>query len=298
MSFSKIKALSWDRNFKDFTYKSKGRMDICIHSIFKRVINISSAEKILYTISNISTDNAPYTMKIDFSGNFNETIVKEDRIIIGDESIIIGNLKIELSEVDLWSPIGKKSTDYSISNIENNIKLFNSLIIENGENGGCKDYYLKNFLNINGHMQSPIEEELSKRIEIFYKSLLANSLNKEHVKNLIGLGIGLTPSGDDFLTGFLASIYKFEKNNEIHSRISQFVYPLLYSTTDISAAMLKAAIEGKYRETLHGFIHSFLESDNDSFIKSFKNMLSIGSSSGTDLSIGVVLALQYTLNNQ
>lgn len=297
MSFYNIMALSWNPDFKDFAFKSIGNRDIRIHSIFKRVINIISNEKILYTISNANTDNAPYTLKIDFKGSFKDAIAKDDKIIVGEESIIIGNVLIDLSDAILWSPVTKKIIDYSRLNIDNNIQIFNRLIIDSGESGGCKDYYLKHFLNINANSTSPIEEQLSKKIGMFYKHLSDWSLNKDHIKNLIGLGIGLTPSGDDFLTGFLASIDKFEKDKDLHKRIGEWIHPLLSSTTDISAAMLKAAIEGKHREGLSEFIYSFLESDEQDFIRCFNNLLSIGSSSGTDLSIGTVLGLHYTLKN-
>jgi hypothetical protein len=294
MSFQKIQALSFDLDFKDFVLKSKGKRDIYIHSIFKRVINIISSDNILYTVSNISTDNAPYTLKTDFKGNFNEEITKEDKIIIGDKSIEIGSVRIDLSDIVLWNPIGKKVRDYSDLNIEKNIKIFDSLIVDNGESGGCKYYYLKNFLNISADTTNPVEDQLSKRIDEFYKSLLDNNLDVENIKNLIGLGIGLTPSGDDFLTGFLASLSVFEKNKDLHDKISFFIKPLIHSTTDISAAMLKASIEGKYRELLSEFIYSFLESDVDNFTKSFNNLLSIGSSSGTDMIIGAVLGIHYS----
>lgn len=295
MNFTIINALSWDLDFEDFAFKSIGKTDIRIHSIFKRVINIITDDKLLYTISNINTDNAPYTLKMDFTANFNEIIAKDDKIIFNEENIIIGNILINLSNVVLWDSAIKVITDYSSLNIYKNIETFNRMIIESGENGGCKDYYLKRFLNINGHTASPIEEHLYISIGEFYKHLSGKTLKKDHIRNLIGLGIGLTPSGDDFLNGFLASIGIFKTNKDLHKRISEWIYPLLASTTDISIAMLKAAIESKYRESLSDFIYSFLESDKEDFIRCFNNLLSIGSSSGTDLSIGVVLGLKYTL---
>ncbi len=293
----KIGALSWDKDFKDFFESSLNSVDIRIHSVFNRVINICFKDGILYTIGNKYIDNAPYTLRLDFEENFKDIINKEDRITIRKDSIMIGELEISLTDLSMGENERKMINNFSTSNIRDNIEIFNILItkFDEGKGGGCRAYYLQNFLDIYVKSEGLIEREVTKRIQCFYKDLKENKLNENSIKRLVGLGVGLTPSGDDFLTGFLASTGVFDCNRNLVNKIRNFIYPLLSSTTDISGAMLKAAIEDKYREYLNEFVYSFFENRKEEFVKAFKNLLTIGSSSGTDMSVGVILGFIYTI---
>lgn len=291
-----IKSLYWDQDFKEFfNYKYKDMKIAKIHSVFDKVINIVSKDDILYTISNKNTDNAPYTLKVDYDGSFKDIVNEDVDVFKNKDKIIIGNIEIDLYSINIWSMKNDKITTFSETILKKNIRFFNMLIDSIGKDGGCKYYYSKNFLNIEYNNGSLIEKELSKRIETFYINLNKNKLRKEDITKLIGLGMGLTPSGDDFLTGFLGTISIFECNKSLFNKIKNFISIPLTSTTDVSSAMIKAAVEGKYREYLNEFIYSFLEEDENKFLKSFKNLLTIGSSSGTDMSIGVVLGFLYTI---
>jgi len=293
MGHNNIRAISWDSDFKDFIHNSSSLGHVRVHTVFKKVVNIVDDKDRIYTISNIYTDNAPSSLKVDFKGTFKDIILNYDRIKISKEAIIIGNIRINLHETKLWLPYIKKINDDSRININKSLAFFNEYLVSMGQEGGCKSYYLKHFLNITVDKLNPIEEQIEIKLGNFYRGLLSNSLSEDSIKDLIGLGIGLTPSGDDFLTGFLASIKRSEKEEDLHKKIGTWILPLLASTTDISGAMLRAGIEGKYREGIHNFINSFLQDDKDVFIRSFDEILKLGSSSGTDLSIGIALGFHY-----
>ena len=291
----KVAALSWDEDFKDFFERDENKEDLQIHSVFNKVVNINSSDRVLYTIANKHTDNAPYTLRVDFEESFKDIIHKEDKVLIEKNKVLIGGLEIGLSDLALQNNKRKCVTGISLFSLKTNIEIFNDLIGELGEYGGCKAFYVQRFLEIYQKDESLVEKELTKRIESFYDNLMDNKLDKEDIKRLIGLGIGLTPSGDDFLTGFLASISIFNFNIDLVDKIKAYIYPFLSSTTDISSAMLKAALEDKYREFLNEFIYSFFGYREEKFVGAFKNLLTVGSSSGTDMSIGVLIGFAYTL---
>lgn len=67
------------------------------------------------------------------------------------------------------------------------------------------------------------------------------------LRGLIGLGIGLTPSGDDFLCGFLAGlILSGLKDHPLAHALREEIYFHLKDTNDISAAFLACALEGQF----------------------------------------------------
>lgn len=291
----KVAALSCDEDFKGFFERDTNKDNLQIHSVFNKVVNINSSDGVLYTIANKDTDNAPYTLRVDFVESFKNIIHKEDKVIIEKNKMLIGSLEIGLSDLIIQNNKRKAITGISFSGLKTNIKIFNELIVDLGEYGGCKAFYLQRFLGVFENSESLVEKELSKKMDSFYKNLMDNKLEKEDVKKLIGLGNGLTPSGDDFLTGFLASISLFNFNIELRDRVKSYINPFLSSTTDISSAMLKAALEDKYREYLNEFIYSFFGYRQEKLVGAFKNLLTVGSSSGTDMSIGVLIGFAYTI---
>ncbi|WP_130806133.1 DUF2877 domain-containing protein [Senegalia massiliensis] len=294
MSTNKIKGLYLDRDFQYFLKEKNIQGDI--HSIFDKVVNIQSDNGTLYTISNNKTDNAPYTLKVDYNGSFKDIVFEDQNIIKNKDNLFIGNIEIDLSSAELWNVEREKIQSFSTEYIKKNIGIFNMMIQSMGSSGGCKYYYLKNFLGIENNSDSLIERELSKKIDDFYMKIKQDNIQETDIRGLIGLGMGLTPSGDDFLTGFMAAITIFNKNNDLFHKIKDLIPLDTKSTTDVSRAMLKAATQEKFREYLNDFIYSFLYNNSDKYLKSFKNLLTIGSSSGTDMSIGVVLGFLFTID--
>lgn len=66
--------------------------------------------------------------------------------------------------------------------------------------------------------------------------------------HLVGFGIGLTPSSDDFLLGILFALEM--RNSPRRSALVEAVRTLLPRTTAVSAAMLSNGCDGRYGEQL------------------------------------------------
>lgn len=69
------------------------------------------------------------------------------------------------------------------------------------------------------------------------------------LSSIIGAGIGLTPSSDDFLCGLLAGITLTEKVDSIFSTtLCREIANNLHRTNDISATFLRAALDGHFSQ--------------------------------------------------
>lgn len=105
----------------------------------------------------------------------------------------------------------------------------------------------------------------------------------EGVKEMLGLGMGLTPSCDDWLVGYLYASRILGKAEQFHT-VGEAV--LKYAdeyTNKISAEYLKAAAHGEYYELLE---RCLLEGKSDCILR----LLSIGNSSGSDMLSGMIAA--------
>lgn len=106
--------------------------------------------------------------------------------------------------------------------------------------------------------------------------------------SLIGLGPGLTPSGDDFLGGAMIALATL-RDTEKRDAIWRLIVPLLIErTTDISAAHLSAAAEGYGHAALHAFIDALHAGENAKLAQAIDTLTAIGHTSGLDALAGAV----------
>lgn len=105
------------------------------------------------------------------------------------------------------------------------------------------------------------------------------------ITDLIGLGIGLTPSGDDFLCGVLAGLTLLGlRDSQNFRHLSAEISRNLAKTNAISAAFLRCAMNGQFSEAL-------VTLGSVSFSQSLQMFHDIGHSSGADTLCGLYFAL-------
>jgi hypothetical protein len=146
-----------------------------------------------------------------------------------------------------------------------------------------------------------IKGTLWERIDSFLYSLSQHLWSdvSSIVQMIIGMGPGLTPSGDDFLAGFLSvgivlgdtepGIRKFTE------RIARIlVTESIGRTTSVSISMIEDASNGEIAEPALYFIRSVLLINNTDQIKYFaRKVFSMGGYSGEDLLNGVATGIWF-----
>jgi hypothetical protein len=128
-------------------------------------------------------------------------------------------------------------------------------------------------------------------LEAIDRWLVGNALDDE-AQALIGLGPGLTPSGDDYLGGVLIALHQFGRQPQAQS-LWRWLKPRLARTSDISAAHLDAAAGGEGHEALHRCIEALcvLAADWDATLTALDG---VGHCSGWDSLAGVVAVARLT----
>jgi hypothetical protein len=106
---------------------------------------------------------------------------------------------------------------------------------------------------------------------------------------LIGLGPGLTPSGDDALVGIEAGLWA------IRSPMAGFTRDALDDldgrTTMVAATLLRHAAAGEFAERLHDLVGALLGADEPAIPAALERAIAWGATSGTDCLVGVLLGL-------
>jgi hypothetical protein len=113
---------------------------------------------------------------------------------------------------------------------------------------------------------------------------------REVAEQIVGLGKGFTPSGDDLLGGFLATYNSFAEGIGRHKILLGFD-SLEARTSWISAKLLDLMQRRVLDEQLSQLMDYAASGDTNSFLIAFESLLPRGHTSGIDILVGVLLAL-------
>lgn len=122
-------------------------------------------------------------------------------------------------------------------------------------------------------------------LEAIERWLVGNALEDE-AATLIGLGPGLTPSGDDYLGGVLIALHQLERKPQAQG-LWRWLEPRLARTSAISAAHLAAAAAGEGHEALHRCLDALCTEAPD-WAGALDQLGKVGHVSGWDSLAGVV----------
>ena len=111
---------------------------------------------------------------------------------------------------------------------------------------------------------------------------------------LMGLGPGLTPSGDDYLVGLLAGLES--TGHRAHPALATAVaYAAPTRTTAIGASVLRHAARGAFAERLHDVLAAIARGDDDDIDRAIGRAMAYGASSGADTLVGLFVALDAAM---
>ena len=160
------------------------------------------------------------------------------------------------------------------------------------------------------HQNEAMEVKLKNRVVLkswptvkgMILASLADDTNQiiSHARSLVGLGEGLTPSGDDFLGGFLFArqvLYRYYPNDMNLSicNYSDFILQSKPLTNLISYTIMKDHLDGRSVEPLHQFANGLLLGESiDQLSLHAEILISIGHSTGWDLLTGFLAGMSVT----
>jgi hypothetical protein len=119
------------------------------------------------------------------------------------------------------------------------------------------------------------------------------------VYQLVGLGIGLTPSGDDVLTGALGTLALLGEplkiNPWIETTFDGIARIIGGRSTLIGETYLRYALKGIVTEILGTFVVAVATEGADSVSRATKRLIAFGYSSGQEIALGSLLALKLAI---
>lgn len=111
------------------------------------------------------------------------------------------------------------------------------------------------------------------------------------VTGVVGLGDGLTPSGDDLFVGFLSVLHatghlEAVLPSTVHQ---QFLQEVMARTSDLSTEFIRCAVEGDFAEPIALLVRSLFAPELQEWQSQARSLAAVGHNSGIDSMVGIVL---------
>lgn len=253
-----------------------------VHSAYKKTVNILCGSQLI-SLQARDTVASPLSLISSLTEPelFGLGIQAGDTAVFSSEQIAVGGHVFRLGGCTRWNPL-LSDFDGAMCDIEGRIRF---CLNRAAGRGGFAEMFLS---ETSREKSAPVKAAASDILHSITDELQAGHENSavDGLVSLIGLGPGLTPSGDDFLCGLLASSCFgagfVRRHRDI---IAGQILRALSSTNDISAAFLRCACGGLFSEPV-------LELCGGGDIEQCcKDFLSIGHSSGADTLCGMLFGI-------
>ncbi|EJG6366186.1 DUF2877 domain-containing protein [Escherichia coli] len=235
----------------------------------------------LLTLLSEDCDNAPNSCRLALT-HYEDLFHPGEQVNFSGSGITVGNDKwIEITGCQMWriprwtsdsASLAKVGWQHWEEFIRQQLRSNDTLFLYQGDN--------------------PFYQEISRQLLNRRKNLLKALCTGENitaaVNQLIGLGIGLTPSSDDYLVGL--STILFIQGHPLRKYRYDFLAALQLAGNNItllSKITLEEAFNQRYRERVGRLLNQFITEPQPISTQYVTDIKNIGSSSGCDMLYGM-----------
>jgi hypothetical protein len=276
-----IEAVSVDARLVD-RLPQDGRSGV-VHSVHDRVVNLRTPDGLLCCLSSDALDDAPRTVRLPAAAWARLDWRAGAAVAFAPGELRYDGTTVALAGATRWEPPAADLTAVDGAQLREAADTIERCLLPPGG-------------------RSPFEEataaELARRTGLLGDALRAADVDDaaDAARSLIGLGAGLTPSGDDVLTGLaVVAAATGARGTTALAALRSAVgtgSPLEARTTAVSAATLAEAVAGRARHRVHALVATIAAgADAPTVAAAARHVRAIGHSSGADLLTGIRLGL-------
>jgi hypothetical protein len=278
---------------------AEGAVEGRVHSVFRRVVNVMTPGGQLISICGRGHDDAPWSLRADVDDWTAWNIETGDVVSADCAAVTVhgGGPRVGLALAQTWNaaaaPIGADPAQ-----LTDRAHELADVIRVAGVPGGA----------LAGPTPDPFAALVAERIagglaDMVTAELAGNADDLEAAaSSLLGLGPGLTPAGDDALTGLALVVAR-------HGSRATSVLPALRRvlqrhpdrTTALSCATLWAALDGRGRQRLLDLGDTLVSHQDPAPLllrEHAERVIGIGHTSGTDIACGVLAGIELEIQRR
>ncbi|NLJ33374.1 MAG: DUF2877 domain-containing protein [Firmicutes bacterium] len=256
-----------------------------VHSVFKHTVNLKIADRLL-SLQHSVLPKTPSMLLVEpgfVLGDFRLAV--GDRVMVKEDNIVIKGHGFKLATARRWEgqlPVyftGEEEVNFLGREVARALTLLDLPQLDFG---------------LPGHSGQAVPwlEDLVVAGNGAGDAAMISALT-----SLIGLGPGLTPSGDDFLLGFLSVLSLLEKGNRPRSAFAtalrRRIREGIQDTSPLSREFLFCACGGEYSEPFHELYKAAGRRDVMGLVQAVLCFTQIGHTSGTAALAGLLYGLDF-----
>jgi hypothetical protein len=283
-----LRALSGDQRL---LHALRRRERSCrVHGVFVRAINIDAGGGGLWTIACRALGNGPGALVVDAAEFRGFDVVRGDSVRVHGNALTVGeHLSIPLDGVRPWECALPRWPDDESGVARNLARAKREIEARRAVSASAQT-------TLAAHAST----RLADHVDALADALRDHDVDSlaAHAAALVGLGPGLTPSGDDILVGLLAALHVARAPcAEMRWVGLRLAARAAGATSAVSAAALREAAQGRVREPVVVLLRALLHGGFDAVSPALAAVLAIGATSGTDIAVGVACALEAQLGS-
>jgi hypothetical protein len=276
-----------------------GDDDLRVQSIYRSVVNITTADGLL-TVASAEGGGLPNGILADLGPDWRAIGLRSGMVVSAREAklrVPEAGLEIQFGAASRWSPRLRSSSgagDAAAARWGRRTAATRRIAKDRASAGGfgalLREDVTHDPLGILDAAR-PMLAELVVALETGDRRLAA-----EVATRLIGLGPGLTPSGDDVLVGIEAALHALAQ--PLAGFLALATDDLEERTTALAATLLRHAGAGEFAERLQILLAALLGPDDETIPAAIERAVAWGATSGTDCLLGVLIGLDVAAGVQ
>jgi hypothetical protein len=272
--------------------------DATVHSVFRSAINLclTRGSKLLTLVTSRESDR-PQGIRVDTPGDFSFEICRAGEPVACRDAILrFGALTIELRGAERWKcDLPSLQADMTNPSVVTawrcTWQTLNQRQIQSNAEIIAEDLF-RSDETIRAGVPRKAGEAMRGLLDATRRSDLLTAVSS--VRPLIGLGTGLTPSGDDLLVGYLAGLWCTVQDRcermQFISSLGKVVIHHSRRTNDISRTYLYHASRGQISSRLADLAEAICRGENsDRLLTTVESAMQVGHTSGMEAVTGLLI---------
>ena len=276
-----------------------------VHSVYRQACNVELDRGELLTLLSGEASNVPHGIRcvLPDPADFRAWLRPGQAVSANGLSLHVteAGLAIDLSPATRWyCGLGRCAIDLCAEPSVHALRSVRRVLWEQGPESGFGPLLLHD-----AAPSLPLDRAMQKRLWQALPALSCAGSNLDcatalrALAQLAGLGPGLTPSGDDFIVGYLAALYGRctcePRLRQYISGLSGSVRQFALTANLISRQYLLNALAGEFSESLAQVVWGIGAHDKLRLRQSAERLVRVGHSSGADSLLGLLFGLRPAL---
>ena len=269
-----------------------GQFEARVLAIFKRVCDLITHDGEVVAVVLPQIGDGPLNIVVNEATDLFAGIGPGAKVTLDGDQLQIGRLGVELGEATVWEP--RPEWDRLRARramIAPCVPLLRAICVRHAPAGSLLSLLSDRLPD--DKLAGPVLSAARKATGILWDGLKGHPDKlKAGAMGLAGLGGGLTPAGDDFLTGAMLGAWLTHPTP--HALCRALVEVAVPRTTMLSASFLQAAARGECSAQWHSLLAAMDDEPNSAvetrITAAVQKIMSHGATSGADSLVGFLLS--------